>query len=121
MSPDEERYGRSGSQPRPQMTRDEFIDYWDRTLADPQVASTCNLPESRRGADGKVYIEFGGELDATTLTEEQIRERNQLARRADEEKHLRAIAAARTWCPARCRNLHDTTSWAAHQIAEEVV
>ncbi|WP_341719974.1 hypothetical protein QQG74_09810 [Micromonospora sp. FIMYZ51] len=32
---DDERYGRAGNQPPPKMTRDEWRDYWQRALDDP--------------------------------------------------------------------------------------
>lgn len=93
---DDERYGLAGNQMPPQMTRDEWLDYtlralddpdriwpedvltedeWNRGWFDRQVIQGRLRPEDR----ASVEREFGGDLDVSTLTDEQIRERNRQA------------------------------------------
>lgn len=93
---DDERYGRAGDQMPPRMTREQWRDYTLRALDDPdriwpedvltedewhrgwfdrQVIQGRLRPEDR----ASVEREFGGDLDVSTLTDEQIRERNRQA------------------------------------------
>lgn len=124
MIDDDERYGRAGDQPPPQMTRGEWRDYWTRALNDPdriwpedvlteaewnrgwfdrQVIQGRMRPEDRAGVDQ----EFGGDLDSSTLTDEERRERNRRAFQAGADAHRRAVAKSiaaegpngRCFCP----------------------